>query len=180
MNGDGLVDNFDRSLLDYSIIPKGYYGFGAAINFAGFDLSFLFNGQHGGYVNLNPIINSGTSANGFLNQYSVDRWTPTTGSAALWPRLGLADRGNNTAASTFWIRSSDFIQLRNLELGYTLPSKFINKIGMESFRIYVNGYNIASFGGMKDLDLSPDLVTGGVYGSYPYLSTISGGINIRF
>ncbi|HTE27973.1 SusC/RagA family TonB-linked outer membrane protein [Flavitalea sp.] len=180
VNNDGLIDNFDRSVLDYSTIPKGYYGFGASLNIAGFDLSFLFNGQHGGFANLNPIINSGIAANGFLNQYSIDRWSAATASTAIWPRLGIADRGNNTAPSTFWMRKSDFIQLRNVELGYTLPSKIFKRAGVESFRIYLNGYNIVAFGGLKDLDLSPDLVTGGVYGSYPYLASFSGGINVRF
>ena len=180
INGDGLVDNYDMSIMNYSSLPDAYYGFGTTIKVAGFDLTAMFVGQSGGSVNISSNILAGNANNGFLNQYSVDRWSTATASTSLYPRLSIADRGNSIAPSTFWIRSSDYLQLRTIELGYSLPSRIINKIKMESCRFYVNGYNLASFGALKDLDISPDLVTAGRNGNYPYLSIFSGGINVKF
>jgi TonB-linked SusC/RagA family outer membrane protein len=180
VNNDGLIDNYDRSILNYSMVPTSYYSFGAKIKFGGFDLSGLFVGQSGGLVDISSIVGAGNANNGFLNQYSVNRWTPATASSSLWPRLGITDRGNNTAASTFWIRSSNYLQLNNVELGYSLPSSITRKLKMSECRVYVNGYNLTSFSKLNDSDVNPALITAGRNGNYPYIKTFSLGINVSF
>ncbi len=180
INGDGLIDNFDQTVLDYSSVPASYYSFGSTVAVAGFDLTAMMIGQHGGSVDIRNIIYAGNANNGFLNQYSIDRWTTATAGTALYPRIALSDRGNNTAASTFWIRSSDFLQLRNVELGYTLPNRLMNKLKLSTCRVYVNGYNLLSFSKLTKLDLDPTLVNAGRNAVYPSLTTLSAGINLSF
>ncbi|MBE7170880.1 MAG: SusC/RagA family TonB-linked outer membrane protein [Williamsia sp.] len=180
LNGDGLIDNFDQTVLDYTGVPASYYSFGAAVSVAGFDLSAMMTGQHGGSADIRSIIYAGNANNGFLNQYSVDRWNTTNGAGALYPRLTLSDRGNNTALSTFWIRSTDFLQLRNVELGYTLPGSLMKKLKLSACRLYINGYNLLSFSKLNDLDLDPALISAGRNAVYPSLTTLSAGLNLTF
>lgn len=180
LNGDGLIDNFDQTVLDYSVVPTSYYSFGATVSVAGFDLGAMMTGQHGGSADIRSIIYAGNANNGFLNQYSVDRWNPANAAGALYPRLTLSDRGNNTALSTFWIRSTDFLQLRNVELGYTLPGSLMSRLKLSACRLYVNGYNLLSFSKLTDLDLDPTLISAGRNAVYPSLTTLSAGLNLTF
>lgn len=181
VNGDNIIDSYDASIFNYSLVPTSYYSFGAKFKLGGFDLGALFVGQAGGSVDISSVVAGNTNTNnGFLNQYSVDRWTPGTAATALYPRLGTTDRGNNTAASTYWIRSSNYLQLNNVELGYTLPASIAGKLKMSMCRIYVNGYNLKSFSKLNDLGVNPALITAGRNGNYPYIKTFSLGLNVSF
>lgn len=180
LNGDGLIDNFDQAVLDYTGVPSSYYSFGTTLAVAGFDLTAIMTGQHGGSADIRNTIYAGNANNGFLNQYSVDRWSTATAAAALYPRLTLSDRGNNTALSTYWIRSTDFLQLRNVEVGYTLSGRLMNKLKLSACRLYINGYNLISFSKLTELDLDPTLPGAGRNGVYPSLTTLSAGINLTF
>lgn len=180
LNGDGLIDNFDQAVLDYTSVPSSYYSFGATLAAGGFDLTAMMTGQHGGSADIRSIIYAGNANNGFLNQYSVDRWNAAGAASALYPRLTLSDRGNNTALSTFWIRSTDYLQLRNVELGYTLPGRLMNKLKLSSCRLFANGYNLFSFSKLTQLDLDPTLISAGRNAIYPSLATLSAGLNLTF
>lgn len=180
INNDGLIDAFDQSTMDYTAIPKAYYGFGTTVKYAGFDLTAMFSGVEGRSVDIRNVIYAGNGDNGFINEYSIDRWTPATASTALWPRVAISDRGNNTAASTFWIRSGDYLQLRNMELGYSLPTNIVNQLKIGACRFYINGYNLFSLTDLKYLNINPLIVDAGRGGNYPYLTTYAGGVNIQF
>ena len=180
LNGDGLIDNFDQTVLDYTGVPSSYYSFGTTVAVAGFDLTAMMTGQHGGSADIRNIIYAGNANNGFLTQYSVDRWNTTNAAGALYPRLTLSDRGNNTALSTYWIRSTDFLQLRNIELGYTLPGPLMNRLKLSACRLYINGYNLFSSGKLTGLDLDPTLIGAGRNAVYPSLTTLSAGLNLTF
>src|SRR5690606_12183254 len=107
INEDGVIDNLDFVSTDYSDIPTAYFGFGGSLNYAGFDMSFLFQGVSGRTIQINTLVNAGTSNSGYINQFSVNRWTPASAETALYPRLTVNDRANNNANSDFWLRSGD-------------------------------------------------------------------------
>lgn len=178
-NGDNVIDNLDFVATDYNFVPKSYYGFGASIAVKGFDLNFLFQGMAGRSITINQIINSGNANNGFLNQYSVDRWTPTSTNAP-FPRLILSDRGNNTQASDFWLRSGDYLRLKNIELGYSLPESLTKKLKLAQVRFYVGGLNLLTFDKLGDLDIDPELPESGYNASYPFMKIYSFGLNLKF
>lgn len=180
LNGDNIIDQFDRQILDNTMLPRGYYGMGAALKFQQIDLTALFSGVWGRSVDVNPLVNAGSDDNGYLNEFSVDRWTPASASSALWPRLGLADRGNNTVPSTYWIRSGDYLQLRRVELGYSLSDNAARRWGMGSFRIYAAGYNLLTFSKLNALNINPVMPTSGRLTNYPYLATVSLGVTAKF
>jgi TonB-dependent starch-binding outer membrane protein SusC len=180
VNGDGVIDNLDYVMTNYSDIPKSYFGFGLGLQYKHFDLSGQFQGVEGRTINIRNIINSGTSSTGYINQFSVDAWTAEKGTAALYPRLAISDRGNNTTQSTYWLRSGDFIKLKNLELGYTFGSPKVKKSWLTGSRIYVTGFNLLTFSDVSDLGIDPEIPTSGYNTSYPYLRTFALGFNLKF
>jgi TonB-dependent starch-binding outer membrane protein SusC len=181
VNADGVIDNLDYVMTNYSDIPKIYFGFGVGLQYKHFDLSGQFQGVEGRTINIQNIINSGTSATGYINQFSVDAWTAEKAASALYPRLAISDRGNNTTQSTYWLRSGDFIKLKNLELGYTLGStKKGKKSVLNGSRIYVTGFNLLTFSKVSSLGIDPEIPTSGYNTSYPYLRTFALGFNLKF
>ncbi|UKT65237.1 SusC/RagA family TonB-linked outer membrane protein [Pedobacter mucosus] len=178
-NGDGVINDLDRIRTDFNFVPKSYFGFGASLAFKNFDVNFLFQGTSGRSITIQQLVNAGNTNNGYLNQFSVDRWTPSN-TGAPYPRLLLSDRGNNTAASDFWIRSGDYIRLKNVELGYSLPASFTNRLKIGQLRFYVGGLNLLTFDKLGDLNIDPELPESGYNSSYPFMKIYSFGLNLKF
>jgi len=178
-NGDGVINDLDRVRTDFNFVPKAYFGFGASVSYANFDANFLFQGTSGRSITIQQLVNAGNTNNGFLNQFSLDRWTPDNPGAP-YPRLLLTDRGNNTATSDFWIRSGDYIRLKNVEIGYSLSPSFIKKLKIRQLRFYASGLNLLTFDKLGDLPIDPELPESGYNSSYPYMKIYSFGVNLKF
>ncbi|WP_207495149.1 SusC/RagA family TonB-linked outer membrane protein [Aridibaculum aurantiacum] len=179
VNGDGQIDFLDFVMTDYTDIPPTYFGFGSSISVKNFDISFQFQGINGRSIQINDLINSGTAATGFINQFSVDAWTPSNPTAK-YPRLTSGDRGNNTANSTFWIRSGDYMRLKAAEVGYSLPASTLKRMNIRSARVYISGFNLLTFSKLKDLPIDPEMPTTGYGSNYPYLKTFAAGLTLNF
>jgi hypothetical protein len=121
-------------------------------------------------------VNSGPSN---FNQESLNRWTPATANTAIYPRLGISDRANNTSASDFWLTSGDFVRLKNLELGATVPKGLLSKYALKNTRLYVGGFNLFVFDKLK-LDIDPEIPGAGRGSAYPYVKTIYAGFRASF
>lgn len=186
INNDGVIDNLDFVTTDYNFVPKSYFGFGLNVAYKGFDLSVFFQGTKGSTISILNIVNGGTASNGYLNQFSEERWTPSTPNAE-YPRLLVADRGNNTQNSDFWLRSGDYIRLKNAELGYSFSPRIIRRLGLSQLRIYASGLNLLTFDKLGKLPLDPELPDAGYYASasnasypYPFSRIYSFGVNLKF
>jgi hypothetical protein len=180
INGDNVIDNLDYVMTDYADVPKAYYGFGAAVNWNHFDINTQFQGVYGRTIQVNDLINAGTSSNGYINQFSVDSWTADKGNTALYPRMAISDRGNNTVNSTYWLRSGDYLRLKTVEIGYTLPDAAVKRWKLTKCRFYVSGFNLLTFSDLGDLPIDPEITTAGYGSSYPYLRTFSAGLSLNF
>jgi len=180
INGDGVIDNFDFVQKDFTNVPTSYYGFGTSIKFKGFDLAVLFQGTQGRTIQIASLVNDGTTNTGFVNQFSIDRWTPETAATAKYPRLALADRGNNTQVSDYWVRSGDYLRLKHTELGYSLNAGFVKRMKVQSIRFYVSGFNLFTFDKLDGLPIDPEIPESGYINSYPYLRSYSLGLNVKF
>lgn len=178
-NGDNVINDLDRVKTDYNFVPKAVFGFGASVAVKSFDLNFLFQGTSGRSIYIQQLVNAGNANNGYINQFSVDRWTPSRPDAP-FPRLILADRGNNTVASDFWVRDGDYIRLKNVELGYSLPSSLTKKMKIGQLRVYASGLNLLTFSKVNDLGIDPELPESGYNNSYPYMKIYSFGLNLKF
>lgn len=175
INGDGKIDGNDRVRADRNNQPRFQGGLNASVRWRGFDLSVLFQASTGGQIFLQT--ESGTIGN-FL-QWSYDhRWTVDNPSTTD-PRI--VDRSNQyfSNGTTYWMRSTDYIRLKNLELGYTLPSALASKIGLNNLRVYVNGLNLATYSPtMKGL-FDPESTSGSAQ-YYPQARVINTGLSVSF
>lgn len=177
VNGDGVVDENDRTEIG-SPIPDFTIGFNLNLGFKGIDLTANIWGAFG-----QDIIRNYERAQPLANQlsYNLNRWTGP-GSTNEYPRLTTAGTQNN-AFSDFYVEDGSYVRLRNVQIGYTLPSKLSDNLGATSIRFYVGGTNLLTF--TKYLGYDPDIGGGpldaGVdNGRYPQARVFMGGFNIKF
>ena len=178
INNDKVIDNFDRVMTDYNDTPDSYYGFKIGGMYKNFDFSALMQGVGGRTIQIRTLVLAGTNSTGYINQFSVDAWSALNPSAP-YPRLGISDRGNNTADSDFWLKSGDYLRLKSVEVGYTIPDKLSEKLKIRSLRVYVNGFNLLNFN-KTGMDIDPEMNFAGFNSSYPYVRTVSAGLNLKF
>lgn len=177
VNNDNIIDANDAVSSNYTDIPKIYYGFGFNIRYKQFDLGAQFQGVSGRTVDISDIFYAGPNG---LNQLSLDTWTPATAATAKYPRVGISDNGNNTANSTFWLYSGDFLKLRSAEIGYSTPRSLNERLRFKGARIFVSGNNIFTISKLNKLDIDPETPNAGRFSSYPYVKTFAVGLNVKF
>ena len=169
---DGIIsEDFDREIIG-NPFPDLTYGLTLGAAYKGFDLSMFFQGVKG--VDRWQWYNN--EADGNYTIAILDYWTPSNTGAA-YPSLG--NHVNNSKWSSFWIKDASYIRLKNLEFGYTLPSKITSKVHISRARIYFTGYNLLTFTKMVDYDperLAEDIRAG----SYPQTKVYSFGLNLTF
>ena len=183
---DGVIDERDIVKIGKRSYPEMYYAFHLEAGYAGFDFRALFQGVAGREVN---IVNSAyykTRAfeNNTNTAYEIakGRWAyyPDQGidtrATATFPRLTTEFNENNYRSSTFWMKNGDFLRLRNIEIGYTLPQRLSNQIKMKTARVFVNGMNLFTLSSLlKDYDLDPETLSG-----HPGVKSYNIGISIGF
>lgn len=158
VNGDGKITDKDIVPIGYSTKPSLTYGMGASANWNGFDFNFLFQGSGSSdfFVNgagVYPFVDGETGNILTSVAKPEDRWisreisgtADTERANAIFPRLSYGANTNNYQASTFWLRDSRYIRLKNVELGYTLPKTLTKKWLMENVRVYFLGNNLLIF-----------------------------------
>lgn len=177
INGDGKIDSYDRVMTNYNDIPDTYYGFHLGVNYRGVDLNVQMQGVAHRTVQIRSLILTGSINNGFITQFSPQAWTPANPNAA-YPRLTETDRVNDSQDSDFWLRSGDYLRVKSVELGYTIPNSLDKKLRIQGLRIFVTGINLYTFS-HTGLNIDPELPTSG-YDSYPYLRTVAAGLNLKF
>lgn len=172
LNGDGIIDADDRTKIG-SPIADYFYGLNIDLFYRGFDLSMFFQGV-GGVQRINNVRQAGEGmASDGVNQLTsvLNRWTPENHSSTM-PRAVRDDPGNNNRFSDRWIEDADYLRLRNLQVGYTVPPEVAQRIGMgnSSLRLFLNGTNLFTITGWSGLDPENDIV--------PPARTISLGISL--
>lgn len=163
--------------------PELMVGLTNTMNFSGFDFSFTFQGEWGASIYNSAGIYQSVNADYFDNQTAdqMNRWQKP-GDITNVPQARLY-AGNGTAASTRFLDKADFIRLRNLTIGYSLPKTTINKMGMSNVRIYLAGVNLLTFTDYSGYDPEArrdDTGIGEEFYSAPPARTIALGVNLNF
>jgi len=181
VNGDGKITSDDRVIISTSTqIPKYTFGFGLDFSYKGFSLNAFFQGVAGLKIyptaNLAFPFNNGADATW---EWVTDSWTPDRPNARL-PKVTPSDvDDDNYVASDFWLRDGSYLRMKNIQLSYSLPSKWLSKAKIKRASIYVNAENYLTFSKYKDFDPESILNASSLY-HYPMLKTISAGINVTF
>jgi TonB-linked SusC/RagA family outer membrane protein len=177
MNKSGAIDANDRVIISRGITPGMMYGFSAGAGYAGFDLTAFFQGAVDTRVYIPSLINNSFYA-GYQNlyPYQTDRWTPSNPNAS-FPRLTVTSK-NNQAVSSYWVRNADYLRLKSVEIGYTVPERISRHIRSGGIRFYVNGSNLFTVSKLKIVD--PELGNDANANSYPLVQIFNGGASIKF
>lgn len=180
-DGDGNIsfsDNSDKTMIG-SPIPDFTMGLNLRFEYKGFDLSANIYAALG-----QEIIRNYERQQPFANMlaYNIERWTGP-GSTNEYPRLTTGET-RNTVFSDFYVEDGSFARLRNIQLGYTLPSAFTEQIGLETLRFYVGANNLITLtdymGFDPDLGAAGPLAAGVDFGRYPQARVIMAGLNLTF
>lgn len=182
LNGDNVINEFDRTVIGGDK-PLSYFGIDLGFEWRGLEFSMFWQGAYNRDMQLNDwTLLEGFQAKGqhYGQAYEnlLSRWTPETATTATFPRLtagGNKYNQGNDWGSSFWLRSGNFIRLKNLSLGYNLPDAFCrNYLGGIRVKVFVNGQNLFT---KSACDLVDPEVS---FTSYPLQRCISTGINVRF
>lgn len=176
-NGDKIIDERDMVPVGYSAIPEYTLGAAFSITYKNVDFSFLFQG------NLNvsqPLSGYGTMALSDFRERHLYAWTPeraANNEKILYPRLSTGGSSSERDYNEFFIENRSFVRLKNAEVGYRLPEKWIRKIGSKEVRIYANGFNLITWDKMRTKDFDPEVDNSL---SYPVYRIFNTGVNITF
>lgn len=186
INGDGLINSYDQVPIGYSDFPEITYGFSLGANWKGFDISILFQGSDHVSFRCSKKSNRGFQENGSAVDYLKDySWTPeryANGDEIRFPRLSSSNSNeHNYLSSTLWVENASYLRLKNLEVGYTFSGKLLQKIGLESARLYVNGTNLVTWSDLFPGE-DPEIPSynDGNYEPYPIVKTVNMGLNVQF
>lgn len=192
VNGDGIYgDDNDISFQNISTHPKMYFGFNISLDWKGIDFSAQFAGAaaFARYFKEAGRYGYGTRSDLMIpNEIGYDHYfydpanpeDPRTNTTSVHGRLtmntGSEQNGGSSAYSTHWLHRGDYLKIKNITLGYTLPSKITSRAKIENLRIFISGENLYTFTKYPLMD--PE--TTSVYNYYPMMRQYSLGLSLTF
>ena len=186
-NHDGVINDLDQQPVNRDGTPEIFFGMNLSVQWKGVDFSMMLQGAtHYTYAiqYREPFLQKGLG-NGY--QMFTDRWhreDPTDLNskwiAGRFPTTRINSvPDSNGYASTYWNPNVWYLRLKNIELGYTLPKNLTLKAGIQSFRVYVGGYNLLTFAPSSVDGMDPE--GSALYGMYyPQMKTVNLGFNVEF
>jgi TonB-linked SusC/RagA family outer membrane protein len=165
-----------------SALPKAYGGFGTTLLYKGVDLTVNFNYQVGGlvydYGYAASMFSPTGSFGGNLHMDLLNAWSADNSSSDI-PRLNGGDVSQNGLSDRFLAKAS-FLNLQNINLGYTLPKRITSQIGISTLRVYVSMENVWYLSARQGLDPRYSFTGSTNNQVYSPIRTISGGVTIQF
>ena len=186
VNNDGIIDGKDLVRSKKTTIPTLTGGFSMDLQYKNFYLSALFQGAAGAERSYRTF-SGGPGVGNFMYSLVKDRWTPEHPSSVnprVWERGGAYWMTDGEPNNTYFVRSSNYLRLKNLQIGYNLAPKLAKRMGLQAFRIYASGLNLLTFTKMTDFDPeSPDDAPGSIWVNsevYPLNKTANVGLTVTF
>jgi TonB-linked SusC/RagA family outer membrane protein len=190
LNGDGKIDNKDRTFLG-SFIPKYTYAFNLGASYKNFDLSLFFQGVQGNKIfNATRVATEGMVRFFNAGTQVLDAWTPAHTNTNI-PRAASSDPNQNARPSTRFLEDGSFLRLKNVILGYNIPDKSLQSLTkgvVKSFRLYISAQNIFTITKYTGYDPevgnrapgSSSLTNGIDYAVYPQPKAYQVGAQVNF
>ncbi|WP_025741628.1 SusC/RagA family TonB-linked outer membrane protein [Aquimarina pacifica] len=189
---DGEITEDDRKIIGN---PNPDYTFGITNNFTykNWDLNIFFQGSQGGEIfNLTNVQLFNGDAN-TTRDYFYSAWTPTNTNTNA-PRVG---NNSSREISSRFVEDGSYIRLKNIALGYNLPSDLIKNLGLEGVRLTVSAQNLLTFTDYSGLDpevnysgdeggddgssnVSDNTAKGFDFGNYPTIKSVNFSVNVKF
>ncbi|MFV0417478.1 MAG: SusC/RagA family TonB-linked outer membrane protein [Dysgonomonas sp.] len=188
VNGDGVIDDGDIVAIGSTRYPNLVYGIGASASWKGLDINVHFQGAGKStfftYGKTVWAFSEGEWGNVMQGIMGDNRWISSDISGdpatedpnASYPRLSYNGNANNYRNSTFWLRDGQYLRLKTVDIGYTLPKSIVNRIHCNNIRLFVVGSNLITWSKFKLWD--PELASSRGE-DYPLAKTITLGLSIN-
>lgn len=179
-NNDNVIDDADRFVIGNSF-PRYTYGFSYGLEVKGFHFSLFLQGvgKRSCWVRGEAVEAFHNNNEGPVLDFHMDRWTPNNPNAT-YPRLTMGSEStNNATKSDFWIQDASYLRVKNVQIGYRFPEKWLKKIYFKDIDIYASCENPWVFSSMKG-GWDPEYNAGGSGRAYPVARVISLGLNVKF
>lgn len=179
IDGDGYITEKDQDWI-FDPTPAFSYGINFYFQYKGFDLTMFWQGVQGVQIisDLKKETDLWSGLNiGFLNKgvRVLDAWSPTNPDSDI-PALSRSDLNNEKRVSTYFIENGSFLKLRNIQIGYNLPEKVLEKMKMSRMRFYLSAQNLLTIQSRDFTGVDPENPN---YG-YPIPINLTFGLNIGF
>ena len=191
LDGDRKIDANDMIPSGYTIIPQLIPSVNLGFSWKGFDARMILTG----YLNRSVFLSPSISFSGWSNMgthevtkawgYYTDDPADPRNVNATYPRPTWggyspidSERSTSTYMNDIWIKNGNFLSLRNVEVGYSLPLRLISKVNLTKCRIYFSGYNLTTWSQLPD-GTDPEKPMSYVWW-YPKTSSFTFGINASF
>ncbi len=179
INGDGKVTEADQTWI-FDPTPAFSYGFNISLQYKDFDLTMFWQGVQGVSVisDLKKETDLWSGLNiGFLNKGTrlLDAWTPSNPDSDI-PALSRSDSNNEKRVSTYFVEDGSFLKLRNVQLGYNLPSALAERIKMKKLRVFLSAQNLLTIHSKDFTGVDPENPNFG----YPIPLTLTLGVSVGF
>lgn len=181
LNGDGVVNDDDRTIIGKGVIPEITYGLNMGLTYKQFDFSILLQGAANFDMYLSEeaswaFFNGGKVLESHLDRAQIGTDGNVINTNATYPRLSITSATVNQRTSSYWVQSGDYMRLKNIEIGYSLPKSILSKVGIGSLRMYLSGRNLFTWSGIKTLDPENPQSRGRFY---PQQKVFNLGINVE-
>ncbi|TDQ29137.1 SusC/RagA family TonB-linked outer membrane protein [Zeaxanthinibacter enoshimensis] len=178
INGDGVIDSRDRTDIG-NPIPDATMGLNLSLNYKAIDFTAYAFASVG-----NEIVRNYERNQPRVNRsvYTLNRWTGE-GSTNSYPRM-TTGATSNTLFSDFFVEDGSFVRLQNVQVGYTMPRKIVEDMGIRKLRFYLSASNVFTLTEYKGYDPSASsgapIGAGIDQGFYPVPRTYLMGVNLKF
>lgn len=183
VNGDGVINEDDKEYCG-SGIPKLEVNLNFSASYKGFDLSVVLGSAWNYKIyNGNTYFYEGMNSGSNFLRSSLNSWTPDNTNTTV-PRAIYNDPNGNMMESDRFLEKGDFVRLRQLQLGYSLPQNMLRKVFIERLRIYVSGENLFTITGYDGID--PEFSRGSVLNTgidkliFPFTRSFTVGAQLSF
>lgn len=187
-NGDNIINDEDRVVVGNQN-PEWLYGFNLDLEYKGFDMSVFLQGVG----ETNSMVNryTGNFGHSGLREFWLNAWTPENRSNTI-PAIFVDRDGFNgrTIASgsqggfgnqnSFWVINQQYLRLKNIVIGYSLPAEVLEKLSVDRLRLYVSGQNLWTSSKLDDLDPERNANVNHFGGTLPQQKVITVGLNVTF
>ncbi|MDR1171689.1 MAG: TonB-dependent receptor [Bacteroidales bacterium] len=180
MNDDHDISPADR-VITGGVIPKYTYSFNINLKYRDFEVNSFWQGVQGvkTYASMIGAVPFWYGC-GLPRKWLTDAWTPENPNAPL-PILttfeGSVDE--NFRDSDFWLLDASYLRMKNLQISYSVPEKFLSMFKIKKLKVFANGENLLTVSKMKDFDPEKN-IKGGSYYEYPSIKIYSVGLNVTF
>lgn len=188
VNGDMKIDVNDVVPLDYSTVtPRTTFAGSFGFSYKRFDISILLQGVTGMiYMPSGFSQRLGQGGDKAVFNWIKDRWTPQNRDAnypVLHSFSDLTDTSPNYLPSTYWAYDDTYMRLKNIQIGYVLPSKWTSTLAISNLRLSLTAQNLFTLtmdDRMKNYDPEAWSGGGGLESYYPVMKMFNFGIDVTF